>query len=794
MTRLGGATVSALAIAAVALGLSVRRNPSVAEPAPPCAGRYAIELHVDPGAVHRSFSVASVDLDLGKRASTLGVAEPIDTEALDVVALDEQGRPRAFDDSAPPEDRFRVPFRFLARHPGQAGELHFVVRDGSFTRFLVCVDARSTQADRPARYSGLVGDGDLFREKGERREIAASGYDAFADLDGDGDLDLVKGGTESTLRYYENVGGGRYVERGVLASQAAVLRLPHDPGNRSWVSVGAGDIDGDGDDDLLLYLGSGDRAGEVLVYENQRAATGRFELVERGALTTESGALVAGPVTIADWDGDGRGDVIASVGVSLVWHRNLGPGLRSWQPRLAEAEPLVANGVPIQLKLARADCGDLDGDGDLDLVVGSDEGRVYLFENVGTRRAPSLAVGRLLVYQGFLDARAGVKLADFDGDGRLDLVVGRFWERTSYGDGAPVHGRLYRSVGSPGAIRFEERDAWSGAPYVAGPPIVDALRQNGPRVADWDQDGRKDLIVGDTDGFVWFFRGDGSRHFPLFEPGRRLRAGGRAIRVLGEETEGRRAGYARPEVVDWNDDGLPDLLVADGRGWLTLFLNRGRRGSPELEAGVRVEAAGRPIDGTGRASVLVADWTGDGRKDVIFAMAGEDVSAHYDWPHLHADPSQDAGFLLYRNVGSDAAPVLAAPEWVQAGRFGGDVIDIERPNLGAYVDWDGDGNRDFVACEFEDRVLLFRNDPRRPSRPRFRDPVGELLLAAETREMISGVDVVDWDGDGQLDLVTGMGHGGSGVRLFSHDYVRDLRDGTLPRVEVRSLRRLVDAR
>ena len=49
-----------------------------------------------------------------------------------------------------------------------------------------------------------MGDGDLFTEGWGRREIAASAYDAFVDLDGDGDLDLVKGGTEPFLRVYEN--------------------------------------------------------------------------------------------------------------------------------------------------------------------------------------------------------------------------------------------------------------------------------------------------------------------------------------------------------------------------------------------------------------------------------------------------------------------------------------------------------------------------------------------------------------------------------------------------------------
>jgi hypothetical protein len=306
------------------------------------------------------------------------------------------------------------------------------------------------------------------------------------------------------------------------------------------------------------------------------------------------------------------------------------------------------------------------------------------------------------------------------------------------------------------------------------------------RAVDWDDDGRVDLIAGDTDGYVWLFRNlGGGPSYPLFGAGRRIEAAGEPIRVLGEEAEGRRAGYARPEVVDWNDDGRKDLLVADGRGWLTLWLNEGTDAAPLFGKGTRVVADGRPIDGTGRASVLVTDWNGDGKKDVIFAMAGEDSSRDYDWPHRNADPSRDQGILFYRNVGTDAAPVLASPQWVRAGRFGGQPIDLRRPNLGSFVDWDGDGRKDLIACEFEDTVRLFRNTARQPGRPRFTaTEAGDVLLSGEILEAISGAQAFSWYGEGAPDILTGQGHAGSGLRLFAHDYIRDSLARTLPVVTI----------
>lgn len=742
---------------------------------------------MDPRRGGRSQSVASVAIDFGAALRAQGERGRFDESTLELVALDAAGRPRDFDARRAPEERALVPWRLRRHDPGDRGVLSFVMRDETHTRFVARFDIDAAGRGREPRYRGIVGDGDAFTQEPQRREIAASGYDAFEDMDGDGDLDLVQGGTDSRLRYFENVGENRLVERGLLTSAGAPLELPRDAGGRSWVSVGACDWDGDGDAELFLHFRAGPMRGKVVRFENTTASGGERTFADRGPLVTGGGAFVDGPVTCADWDGDGDLDLLASgSGGRILFHRNLGADRAVSAIALADGVPLQANAAEIQLRLPRPDAADIDGDGDLDLFVGTDDGRVYFFENRGTRREPRLATGRVIVFFGYLDARTGVRVFDWDGDGRLDLVAGRYWERTSDGDQPIVHGRLYRNVGSRTAPRFEERDAQQGAPYTDGFQPVDALRQNAARAVDLDQDGRLDLVAGDTDGYVWLFRNAaGGPHFPVFEEGRRLAAAGRPIRVFGEQLEGRRAGYARPEVADWDGDGLLDLIVADARGWVTLFRNEGTGAQPRFAAGRRMEAAGQPIDGTGRASALVADWDDDGRSDLLLAMTGGDRSESYAWPHLNDDPAKDRGVLFYRNVGPPRHPLLAAPTWLRAGRRGGRALDFERPNLGDLADWDGDGRRDLIVCEFEQRVRLFMNlaDPPRP--PEFAPPGrGVVLLEAETRQLISGAQAVDWDGDGRLDLVTGQGHGGSGILFFSHDFLEDARNGTLPLVSI----------
>jgi hypothetical protein len=98
------------------------------------------------------------------------------------------------------------------------------------------------------------------------------------------------------------------------------------------------------------------------------------------------------------------------------------------------------------------------------------------------------------------------------------------------------------------------------------------------------------------------------------------------------------------------------------------------------------------------------------------------------------------------------------------------------------VDWDGDGRRDFIACEFENNVRFYRNisSQKRGAEPEFRDAQGVVILQASSPQMISGAHAVDWNGDGDLDLLTGQGHGGSGLRFFERDWIEDELHGTHP--------------
>jgi outer membrane protein assembly factor BamB len=282
---------------------------------------------------------------------------------------------------------------------------------------------------------------------------------SIGDLDGDGDLDLVlaKGRHWPLIdRVLLNNGTG-----GFAATDLAPTA------DRSYSAVLA-DVDGNGTLDLVL---SNDKPDNKLVYLNDGNA--RF----RSAGTWGAPEWTTRNAAVADLNGDGRPDIIAANrgGASRVC-LNDGTGRFDAAPCLvvpAESATII---VP----------GDFDKDGAIDLAVPHrDGGQSRIFFNDGKAGfAKTAAFGPAVT-----NARAAAA-GDLNGDGWLDLVVGD--ERTGT--------RVYLNDGH-GAL-------------VAGPALGDpALAVGAIAIADMNRDGRADIAIGHAGapGTVWFNAGDGRR-------------------------------------------------------------------------------------------------------------------------------------------------------------------------------------------------------------------------------------------------------------------------------------------
>jgi hypothetical protein len=197
------------------------------------------------------------------------------------------------------------------------------------------------------------------------------------------------------------------------------------------------DLDGDGIGDIL----SGSWPGELYFFKGE----GRGAFAAPVKLQRDGKPINLGPsstVFAADWHGTGRLDLlVGNMRGDLYLLPNEGT---SAQPAYGAPQKLEAGGQPIQGPHhgdAQPVAADWDGDGLLDLIVGWGDGSVVWYRNVGSRTAPRLAKGVMLVpaapppnydanAPASRDARPGVRakvcVADWNGDGRLDLLVGDF--------------------------------------------------------------------------------------------------------------------------------------------------------------------------------------------------------------------------------------------------------------------------------------------------------------------------------------------------------------------------------
>ncbi len=188
---------------------------------------------------------------------------------------------------------------------------------------------------------------------------------------------------------------------------------------------------------------------------------------------------------------------------------------------------------------------DLDHDGFPDLLSGAFGGRIHLFRGVGKGE---FAAGEPLEDSAGKPIQIGrmpmVHAADWDADGDVDLLAGS--------SGGEVH--LLRNEGSPQRYRFAKPERLT----VDGDLVEVPEGRASPAVADWDQDGRLDLLLGAGDGSVQWYRNLGTPQEPKLAPPETL--------IASPEENAERGKPARICLSDWNEDGRLDLLLGDRGG------------------------------------------------------------------------------------------------------------------------------------------------------------------------------------------------------------------------------------
>ncbi len=186
----------------------------------------------------------------------------------------------------------------------------------------------------------------------------------LADLDGDGDLDLLAGEQTGTIRAYRNIGN---------------VNSPLWEENPAWgVSVSGffsrpelADLDGDGDFDLLIGV-----SNNIYGFRNEGDNTAPVWVANLD--WNISGLSSYNAPAFADFDGDGDVDLMVGHNTVMTAFENTGISTAVWTANAAWDVTSVTQNSPVPA------FGDLDGDGDQDLLVADYYGRLYGYENTGT--------------------------------------------------------------------------------------------------------------------------------------------------------------------------------------------------------------------------------------------------------------------------------------------------------------------------------------------------------------------------------------------------------------------------
>ncbi len=496
-----------------------------------------------------------------------------------------------------------------------------------------------------------------------------------ADFDGNGTLDIVTGlsiNGSYVLTWYKNSNG--------MGSFGNSLQISNLVDNIS--SVYAGDIDGDGDADVVVSAGTVDA---ISWFENTDGL-GTFGPQQVLAITGQS----ASRVKLTDVDGDSDLDVVFATNDEqkvIGWLEN-SDGMGNFG-----TEILIA---PSSSSIREIYFSDMDADGDLDFLTAVSDNTIKLFKNTnGAGTYDPTFVTK------FIDGGRVIRADDLDGDGDKDLVAASYWDsKISWYENMDGQGNFYNSqkvisttVSGANSVAIADVDGdgfkdvlatsllddqivWfknaDGLGTFGSPQIIESDLYQAYRVflSDIDNDGDLDVFGLGYQRISWYENLDGQGSF----------SGQHIIASLGN---------TRMTSLDFGDlDGDGDLDIATTTSYgVYYYFNTDGQGTFGP-----VQVVDNPF---GCQSVKIADLDNDGDKDIVYI--GKHLNASMEPPFLRwAENGDGLGDFSEKHI---ISTILATPTSVVVADFDNDgdidVASSDQGNGGVvawYKNTDGQGS------------------------------------------------------------------------------------------------------